>query len=288
MKWNERLRHECKSQGWTQRLLAEKIGTNTYTVNRWENGNAFPSPFYREQLSQIFGLDFEDSELFEADPARSKNTRKEPSLPWKGEKVQHVPYSRKKVSTLVGKTTPEVDLLWNVNENDSAEDALSPVAQPTSPDISAEPSLLMDPTIPQALENVSSLLGRHTVLIQVRQHLLATDNQTVMVLHGLPGSGKTALEAAVTTDGEVQAHFYDGILWACLEPHSTVLGQLFHWGKLLGVTPSQVGNIKSRAPRAKPCRPPLAPAASCSSSIMSAGLRMPRLSCLAVRNTAIC
>jgi len=43
MKWNEQLRRERKSQGWTQSLLAQKIGTNTYTVGReshiiwWKN-----------------------------------------------------------------------------------------------------------------------------------------------------------------------------------------------------------------------------------------------------------
>src|SRR3954447_24131577 len=118
MKWNERLRHERKSQGWTQKLLAEKIGTSTYTVNRWENGNTFPSPFYREKLSQIFGLDFEDSELLEADLARSKNTRKEAPLPWEGG-TQHAPSYHQEVSTLVGKTTPQLDLLWEANENNS-------------------------------------------------------------------------------------------------------------------------------------------------------------------------
>src|SRR3954452_15532000 len=66
MKWNNRLRHERKSWGWTQSQLAEKIGTNTFTVNRWENGNTFPSPFYREQLSELFGKSLEELGLVQA------------------------------------------------------------------------------------------------------------------------------------------------------------------------------------------------------------------------------
>src|SRR5690348_10771742 len=60
MKWNERLRYEREAQGWTQRLLAEKIRTTKFTVIRWENGTAFPNPFYRNELSRVFGKSLEE------------------------------------------------------------------------------------------------------------------------------------------------------------------------------------------------------------------------------------
>src|SRR3954447_7793119 len=126
MKWNEQLRHERKSQGWTQSLLAEKIGTNTFTVNRWENGCAFPSPFYREKLTQLLGCKFEDSELFRVVPAIHKNT---------------------------------------------SEKALSLVAQLATPDIRTKASLLIDPTIPQAQGNATSLLGRDDLFKQAKEYL---------------------------------------------------------------------------------------------------------------------
>ncbi len=59
MKWNEQLKQERNLQGWTQTLLAKKLGTNTYTVSRWERGTAFPSLFYRQQLSRLFGKSLE-------------------------------------------------------------------------------------------------------------------------------------------------------------------------------------------------------------------------------------
>ena len=59
MKWNEQLKQERNLQGWTQTSLAKKLGTNTYTVSRWERGTAFPSLFYRQQLSRLFGKSLE-------------------------------------------------------------------------------------------------------------------------------------------------------------------------------------------------------------------------------------
>jgi len=78
MKWNEHLKYERNYQGWTQTLLAKKLGTNTYTVSRWERGNAFPSPFYREQLSQIFGKTLDQLGLV---PVTDQEARDNPMLP---------------------------------------------------------------------------------------------------------------------------------------------------------------------------------------------------------------
>lgn len=57
---NQRLRHERELRGWTQTKLAEKIGTTCATVNRWERGNKAPSPYFREQLCDLFGKNTEE------------------------------------------------------------------------------------------------------------------------------------------------------------------------------------------------------------------------------------
>jgi len=54
---NLTLRRERELRGWSQAMVAEKIGAQTPLVNRWENGNAFPSPYYREKLCQLFEKD---------------------------------------------------------------------------------------------------------------------------------------------------------------------------------------------------------------------------------------
>jgi len=51
---NDALRRARIEKGWTQRHLAEQIGTNQFTVARWEAGVAFPSPYFRRQLCEVF------------------------------------------------------------------------------------------------------------------------------------------------------------------------------------------------------------------------------------------
>src|SRR5690242_16608725 len=66
MKWQERLKYERQSRGWTQSMLAEKIGIHKHTIARWENGHAFPHPYYREKLTTLFGTNFDEREIFQA------------------------------------------------------------------------------------------------------------------------------------------------------------------------------------------------------------------------------
>src|SRR5436189_3394214 len=89
MKWYERLRYERKSRGWTQSSLAEKIGTNTYTISRWENGNAFPHPFYREKLITLLGINFEEREFLLDDPEIDHNTYEQSPLLSEIEQTHH-------------------------------------------------------------------------------------------------------------------------------------------------------------------------------------------------------
>src|SRR5215470_11699393 len=52
---NELLRRARLERGWTQRVVAERIGApNDMMVTRWERGTAFPSAYYIERLCQLF------------------------------------------------------------------------------------------------------------------------------------------------------------------------------------------------------------------------------------------
>ncbi len=53
---NQVLRQARENKGWSQRDVAEQIGTNRFTVTRWERGLAIPSPYYRQKLSALFGM----------------------------------------------------------------------------------------------------------------------------------------------------------------------------------------------------------------------------------------
>ena len=52
---NSRLRQERERRGWTQSEVAERVRTTRINVGRWENGQTFPSPYYRQKLSEVFG-----------------------------------------------------------------------------------------------------------------------------------------------------------------------------------------------------------------------------------------
>jgi tetratricopeptide (TPR) repeat protein/transcriptional regulator with XRE-family HTH domain len=51
---NHRLKQERELRGWSQEDLAERIGAASLSVRRWERGDAFPTPYFRQQLSSLF------------------------------------------------------------------------------------------------------------------------------------------------------------------------------------------------------------------------------------------
>lgn len=51
---NEHLKQERLLRGWSQADVAASIGTDGYTVSRWERGRAQPSPYFRQKLCALF------------------------------------------------------------------------------------------------------------------------------------------------------------------------------------------------------------------------------------------
>jgi len=89
IKWHERLKNERQSRGWTQRSLAHKIGVSKQTVIRWEKGTAFPYAFYREKLTILFGVNFEERDLLQALPQTDQYTPEQSSHLSDREQVHH-------------------------------------------------------------------------------------------------------------------------------------------------------------------------------------------------------
>src|SRR5215813_12945213 len=53
---NRLLRAARKERGWSQQQVADRIGAPlSLNISRWESGIAFPSPYYREKLCELFG-----------------------------------------------------------------------------------------------------------------------------------------------------------------------------------------------------------------------------------------
>ena len=70
---NERLRSEREKRGWTRDYVAEKIGSDTHTIGRWERGNTFPSPYYRQKLCELFSMNAEELGFFKEEIKDSRD-----------------------------------------------------------------------------------------------------------------------------------------------------------------------------------------------------------------------
>src|SRR2546429_125581 len=109
------------------------------------------------------------------------------------------PHYREQLCILFDKTAKELGLLPVASENDADENA-----QATTP---LQIQFLADPAIPEARSNANSLLGRDSLLLQIKQRLLEGVSPALTALSGLPGIGKTTLAVTLATDQQVQAHF---------------------------------------------------------------------------------
>jgi transcriptional regulator with XRE-family HTH domain len=54
-KANDPLRTAREKRAWTQAEVAEKIGTTSVNVSRWENSITFPGHYYRQKLCALYG-----------------------------------------------------------------------------------------------------------------------------------------------------------------------------------------------------------------------------------------
>ena len=192
---------------WSQRDLAERIGTTYVNVSRWERGLTKPSPYFRRKLCTLFNKSEEELDL---GPPRREAA---PDL-------AIAPVSR----------TPATSPLSHI---------LPTFPFPTQP----PPAQLLDPLIPQ--RSTPNLIGRATMLASLQQRLCTgtPHDFALTALNGLPGVGKTALSIALAHDATVRAHFHGGILWAGLGPEPNLPKLLSHWGTLLGITMNEGGTL---------------------------------------------
>lgn len=57
---NQRLRQQREARGWSQLYVAQEIGTDSFTVGRWERGTSRPGLHFRAKLRILFDLSDED------------------------------------------------------------------------------------------------------------------------------------------------------------------------------------------------------------------------------------
>ena len=125
---NQLLRRARLERGWTQKVVADRIGApNDMMVTRWERGTAFPSAYYIERLCQLFEQKASVLGLLpESHPVEGSSPGVEPDATGRERK-------------------PE---------------------QPASPGHIAEPAVafLLDPAIPQVARTADRIVGRTALL----------------------------------------------------------------------------------------------------------------------------
>lgn len=96
-----------------------------------------------------------------------------------------------------------------------------------------------------------NLVGRESILQELKQKLFMGGSLALTALNGLPGVGKTAIAIALANDGDVLAHFHDGVLWAGVGREADVLSHLGTWGAVLGISPEEMSKLTTSESRTK-------------------------------------
>lgn len=100
---NARLRHYRRQRHWSQKELAQLLGTTYLTVCRWENGTTSPGLYFRKQLCELFGASPEELGLASSSLDNRQNSAKESSapatLPEASLPLLHLPYRRNSLFT---------------------------------------------------------------------------------------------------------------------------------------------------------------------------------------------
>jgi ABC-type branched-subunit amino acid transport system substrate-binding protein/transcriptional regulator with XRE-family HTH domain len=98
---NKLLVFERLQQAWSQKELAEKVGTTTINVSRWERGITFPNAHFRHQLCVLFAKDEIELGLVPSPANKSGTLSLEPIAPDPSSHLQlwHVPFHRNPLFT---------------------------------------------------------------------------------------------------------------------------------------------------------------------------------------------
>lgn len=138
---------------------------------------------------------------------------------------------RRRLCKLFDKSAEELGLLPPEEQSDEKHPTITPLNRGARFD----QSMLHDPAIPSPLPRTVGLVGRHEMVDHLCQQLHANAS---VALHGLPGSGKTAIVVELAHDSRILDTFQDGILWVGLGREVNPIGLLGHWGTLLKVASS--------------------------------------------------
>jgi tetratricopeptide (TPR) repeat protein/transcriptional regulator with XRE-family HTH domain len=99
---NQRLSHAREQRGWSQQEVADRIGTTSVNISRWERGLTSPGPYFRHKLCALFEQSPQELGLIQetvGDPLAqaSKPTpsgQSTPLIPESTPRLWNIPYRR--------------------------------------------------------------------------------------------------------------------------------------------------------------------------------------------------
>ncbi len=94
---NQQLRQERERHCWSQLEVADRIGTTSLNVSRWERGITFPTPHFRQQLCALFGKSASELGLLQDETTDSQEPIPPHSLPPGQHAVSPPPQAPRKV-----------------------------------------------------------------------------------------------------------------------------------------------------------------------------------------------
>lgn len=106
---NVQLRRAREREGWSQQDVAQRVGTEAFTVSRWERGVVIPSHYFRQKLCGLFGVSASELGLVPAETAigeQAERVASEPDVPAGREAALFdpaIPAARTREQGLVGR-----------------------------------------------------------------------------------------------------------------------------------------------------------------------------------------
>lgn len=182
---NRRLRHQRDLRGWTQAMLAEKIGTTIVNISRWENGSN-PGPYFRRKLCEIFDKDANELGLIDEEPEDA------------GESASFLSsFNKNSISPGMAPPPPNQPIRPSMKGNLKAgaighQNAVHHASQQAMNQVNSEQTAVPWPaTVPD--EPYYPLPGREKDLEHLLAILQAPQGPPVITIDGLGGLGKTAM-----------------------------------------------------------------------------------------------
>lgn len=143
---NSKLRRERELRGWSQRAVAERVGTSEQVVVRWESGEHKPNRHFQTQLCELFGKNAEELGFLETQTTNEEEEEQSHTCQEQQElsssfNTENDPMKRREMFELLGETAGSLLVMPGILEADAIDRLIRELEKPSSLDTTAISSL---------------------------------------------------------------------------------------------------------------------------------------------------